>query len=52
MTGPPVVVVVDVVDEALVEELPHAESPNAAITNELASSERMAFLFIERLYLS
>jgi len=47
MTGPPVVVVVDVVDEALVEELPHAERPNAPTTNELASSERMAFFFME-----
>jgi hypothetical protein len=43
--------VVDEVDDELTEELPHAESPNAAITNEPASSERMAFVFIERLYL-
>ena len=52
MTGPPVVVVVDVVDEVLVEELPHAESPNAPTINELARSERIVFFFIERLYLS
>ena len=43
--------VVDEVDDELTEELPHAESPNAPTINELASSERMAFLFIERLYL-
>ena len=43
--------VVDEVDDELTEELPHAESPNAPTINELASSERIAFFSIERLYL-